>query len=156
MIANHGRIEKYNHEFEGRNSRLDGIQAAILSVKLKHLESWTNSRLNIANYYLENLIDVSEIILPKKENWAKQVYHLFVIRTKKRDKLKEYLKEKNIETGIHYPTALPRLKAYNYLNQAEEYFFANKSDVELLSLPIGEHMDQNQSEFVTKNIKKFF
>ena len=156
MIANHGRIEKYNHEFEGRNSRLDGIQAAILSVKLKHLESWINSRVSIANYYLENLIGVSGIILPKKESWAKQVYHLFVIRTKRRDELKKYLKENNIETGIHYPIALPKLKAYNYLSQANEDFFANKSDVELLSLPIGEHMDQNQSTLVIKMIKNFF
>ena len=156
MIANHGRIEKYNHEFEGRNSRLDGIQAAILSVKLKYLDSWVNSRVNIANYYLENLKGIDDIILPKKENWAKQVYHLFVIRTKKRDKLKEYLKENSIETGIHYPIALPKLKAYNYLNQSKEDLFANKSDVELLSLPIGEHINQNQSELVVKKIKNFF
>ncbi|MDA9973164.1 DegT/DnrJ/EryC1/StrS family aminotransferase [Candidatus Pelagibacter ubique] len=156
MIANHGRIEKYNHEFEGRNSRLDGIQAAILSVKLKHLESWINSRVSIANYYLENLRGIDDIILPLKENWAKQVYHLFVIRTKRRDELKNYLKENDIETGIHYPISLPKLKAYNYLNQANEDFFANKSDVELLSLPIGEHITKNQNELVIKMIKNFF
>jgi len=156
MIANHGRIEKYNHEFEGRNSRLDGIQAAILSVKLKHLESWINSRVSIANYYLENLRDIDDIILPLKENWAKQVYHLFVIRTKRRDELKNYLKENDIETGIHYPISLPKLKAYNYLNQANEDFFANKSDVELLSLPIGEHITKNQNELIIKMIKNFF
>jgi dTDP-4-amino-4,6-dideoxygalactose transaminase len=155
MIANHGRIEKYNHEFEGRNSRLDGIQAGILSVKLKYIDKWTEARINLAKYYLDNLKDIHDIILPKKEDWAKQVYHLFVIRNKKRDKLMMHLKENGIQTGIHYPLALPKLKAYNYLNQANENFFANKSDIDLLSLPIGEHIQNNQIEFIVKCIKNF-
>ena len=155
MIANHGRIEKYNHEFEGRNSRLDGIQAGILSVKLKYIDKWTEARINLAKYYLDNLKDIDDIILPKKEDWAKQVYHLFVIRNKKRDKLMMHLKENGIQTGIHYPLALPKLKAYNYLNQGNENFFANKSDINLLSLPIGEHIQNNQIEFIVKSIKNF-
>jgi dTDP-4-amino-4,6-dideoxygalactose transaminase len=155
MIANHGRIEKYNHEFEGRNSRLDGIQAGILSVKLKYIDKWTEARINLAKYYLDNLKDIHDIILPKKEDWAKQVYHLFVIRNKKRDKLMMHLKENGIQTGIHYPLALPKLKAYNYLNQGNENFFANKSDIDLLSLPIGEHIQNNQIEFIVKSIKNF-
>ena len=156
MIANHGRVEKYNHEFEGRNSRLDGLQAAILSVKLKHLNSWINLRINVADYYLENLKAVKDLVLPKKEEWAKQVYHLFVIRTKKRDELKNYLNQNDIQTGIHYPISLPKLKAYNYLNQAKEDFFANKSDIELLSLPIGEHISINETETTVKMIKIFY
>ena len=155
MIANHGRIEKYNHEFEGRNSRLDGIQAGILSVKLKYIDKWTEARINLAKYYLDNLKDIDDIILPKKEDWAKQVYHLFVIRNKKRDKLMMHLKENGIQTGIHYPLALPKLKAYKYLNQGNENFFANKSDINLLSLPIGEHIQNNQIEFIVKSIKNF-
>ena len=155
MIANHGRIEKYNHEFEGRNSRLDGFQAAILSVKLKHLDKWINSRIEVANYYLENLKDIKDIILPKKEDWAKQVYHLFVIRTQKREELKEYLNENDIQTGIHYPIALPKLKAYKYTNQASEDFFANRSDSELLSLPIGEHLQKNETAYVVSTLKKY-
>lgn len=156
MIANHGRIDKYNHEFEGRNSRLDGIQAAILSVKLKHLDNWTNTRIKIANHYLKNLKDVQEIILPKRENWAKCVYHLFVIRAKKRDELQRYLKGHNIETGIHYPIALPKLKAYSYLNQAREPFIANKIDGELLSLPIGEHLNIEDVKKVVEKITDFY
>ncbi len=155
MIANHGRIEKYNHEFEGRNSRLDGLQAAILSVKLKHLDSWIKIRINIAEFYLQNLKDLNGIILPKKEDWAKQVYHLFVIRNKKRDKLIEYLKEHNIQTGIHYPISLPKLKAYKYLNQDSEDFFANKNDINLLSLPIGEHINFDETKKIVNTIKKF-
>jgi dTDP-4-amino-4,6-dideoxygalactose transaminase len=155
MIANHGRIEKYNHEFEGRNSRLDGLQAAILSIKLKHLDKWTQARIKVADYYLENLQDVNSIVLPKREDWAKQVYHLFVIRTDKRDELQKYLKDNNIQSGIHYPIALPKLKAYDYTGQSSEEFFANKSDVELLSLPIGEHLETKELEKVIQIIKSF-
>lgn len=156
MIANHGRIEKYNHEFEGRNSRLDGLQSAILSVKLKHLDTWTESRISVADYYLTNLKDIKEIILPKREDWAKQVYHLFVIRTKKRNELQEYLKSHDISSGIHYPISLPKLKAYNYLNQYNESLFSNKVDNELLSLPIGDHITKSDLEHITNTIKKFF
>ncbi len=156
MIANHGRIEKYNHIFEGRNSRLDTLQAAILNVKLQHLEDWTNQRIKIADYYLENLKNVSEITLPKRSDWARQVYHLFVIRTDKREELKAYLAEQNIQSGIHYPIALPKLEAYAYLNQAETDFNANQMDSQLLSLPIGEHLSLDEVEIVVNAIKKFF
>ncbi|GAB6074891.1 DegT/DnrJ/EryC1/StrS family aminotransferase [Nautilia lithotrophica] len=156
MIANHGRINKYNHEFEGRNSRLDGLQAAILSIKLKYLSEWTDKRISIAQYYLDNLRDVRDIVLPKRESWAKQVYHLFVIRTEKRDELKSFLQEKGIQTGIHYPIALPKLKAYEYLNQANENFIANNIDKELLSLPMGEHLEEKDVKYVIEKIKEFF
>ena len=155
MIANHGRIEKYNHEFEGRNSRLDGLQAAILSVKLKHLNKWTEARIKIANYYLESLKDIDGIILPKREDWAKQVYHLFVIRTARRDELQQYLKNNGIQSGIHYPISLPKLKAYDYIGQANEDFFANKSDIQLLSLPIGEHLTKFELIKVVQTLKDF-
>ncbi|MBU1013790.1 MAG: DegT/DnrJ/EryC1/StrS family aminotransferase [Bacteroidetes bacterium] len=156
MIANHGRIEKYNHKFEGRNSRLDGLQAAILSVKLKHLDDWTNRRIAIADYYLENLKSITEIVLPKRESWAKQVYHLFVIRSKNRDKLKEYLKKNGILCGIHYPISLPKLEAYHYTNQACEDFAANRNDKELLSLPMGEHLGTDNLIEIVHTIKEFY
>ena len=150
MIANHGRTEKYNHEFEGRNSRLDGIQAAILSVKLKHLNLWTEARVTVAEYYLKNLKDLEYMVLPKREEWAKQVYHLFVIRTKKRDELNRYLKNNGISCGVHYPISLPKLNAYDYLNQEKDDFFANKTDSELLSLPIGEHLSEKEVEKIVE------
>ncbi|GAA4279504.1 DegT/DnrJ/EryC1/StrS family aminotransferase [Aquimarina mytili] len=156
MIANHGRIEKYNHVFEGRNSRLDNLQAAILNVKLNHLENWTNHRIKIADFYLEHLKDVPQIVLPKRSEWARQVYHLFVIRTNKREELKSYLSEQNIQTGIHYPIALPKLKAYDYLGKAEADFNANNTDKMLLSLPIGEHLSLEAVEIVVAAIKNFF
>jgi len=156
MIANHGRIAKYDHEFEGRNSRLDGLQAAILNVKLKHLDDWTERRIAIADRYLDRLRGVGDISLPVRKNWAKQVYHLFVIRTGQRDALAEHLKAQGIETGIHYPTALPRLTAYADHGQAEEDLFVNKSDRTLLSLPIGEHMSAADADTVSAAIKGFF
>jgi dTDP-4-amino-4,6-dideoxygalactose transaminase len=156
MVANHGRIEKYNHEFEGRNSRLDGIQAAILIVKLKYLDSWTDKRIQVADKYLLELDGVEDIDLPIKQDWAKKVYHLFVIRTNRRDELKSYLSEKDIQTGIHYPISLPKLKAYQYTNQANDQIFANSSDTSLLSLPIGEHLTDEDLLYVVNSIKAFY
>jgi dTDP-4-amino-4,6-dideoxygalactose transaminase len=141
MIANHGRIEKYNHEFEGRNSRMDGLQAAILNIKLTKLDMWTSQRILLADTYLDLLKDFTEITLPSRKEWAKQVYHLFVIRSDSRDSLQKSLKEEGIATGIHYPIALPKLKAFEYLNQSKEEGFAWTSDNTLLSLPIGDHLD---------------
>jgi len=155
MIANHGRIEKYNHEFEGRNSRLDALQAAILSVKLRYLDVWTEARIKVADYYLEALKDCPGVVLPKREAWAKQVYHLFVVRVKSRLELQEYLKANDIQTGIHYPIALPKLAAYEYLGQATEQLVANQMDEELLSLPIGEHLEPTDIQEVASKIKSF-
>ena len=156
MIANHGRIEKYNHEFEGRNSRLDGLQASILSVKLKHLDRWIDTRVKVANFYNKSLKNIGDVKLSKKETWAKHVYHLFVIRVEKRNELIRFLNEKNIQTGIHYPLALPKLKAYEYLKQKSENFFANKSDSQLLSIPLGEHIKESQSKIVINQIKNYY
>jgi dTDP-4-amino-4,6-dideoxygalactose transaminase len=155
-ISNHGRITKYDHEFVGRNSRLDSIQASILNVKLKHLDKWNNKRIEVANKYLSKLKGVGDIILPQRQIWAKQAYHLFVIRTKKRDKLKNYLLEKGIETGIHYPISLPKQKAYYYKNKFKENLFSNLSDTTLLSLPIGEHLTNMDVDYIVDTIKVFF
>jgi len=156
MIANHGRIEKYNHIFEGRNSRLDNLQAAVLNVKLKHIEKWTEQRIAIADFYLEELKDIVQLQLPKRESWARQVYHLFVVRVADRDHLKNYLKENDIGSGIHYPIALPKLQAYKYLGQENDNFCAHRYDTEVLSLPIGEHMALNDAERVVKVLKEYF
>jgi len=156
MIANHGRIAKYDHEFEGRNSRLDGMQASILSVKLKHLPDWIEKRIAVADYYLANLKNIDQIALPVRQCWAKQVYHLFVIRTDTRDELAKFLQEEGVQTGIHYPISLPKLKAYEYTSQANENLFANESDSTLISLPIGEHIIEKDLEKVVTTFKKFF
>jgi dTDP-4-amino-4,6-dideoxygalactose transaminase len=156
MIANHGRLAKYDHEFEGRNSRLDGLQAAILDVKLKHLSRWTARRIEIADRYLQSLAGIPGLHLPTRADWAKQVYHLFVVRTEQRDALQTYLAAQGIETGIHYPIALPKLKAYHYLNGQDADTFYNKSDSCLLSLPIGEHMTNDDVTVVSTAVRAFF
>jgi dTDP-4-amino-4,6-dideoxygalactose transaminase len=155
MIANHGRIGKYNHEFEGRNSRLDGLQAAILTVKLKHLEEWTERRIAIAKLYGQLLKGINGIELPQVLEGVRHVYHLYVIRTSKRDQLKAFLADRGVETGIHYPTALPKLPAYAYLRQEKETIFANLEDANLLSLPIGEHLSDEQVTYVADQLKSF-
>jgi len=142
MIANHGRISKYNHEFSGRNSRLDGIQAAILNVKLNYLDVWTEDRINVASAYIKELDSIPNIVLPRKKTWARQVYHLFVIRCKDRDNLAKSMSISGIETGIHYPLALPKLPAFKHTTFDVSNTFAGKYDKELLSLPIGSHISK--------------
>lgn len=156
MIANHGRKAKYDHLFEGRNSRLDSLQAAILSVKLKHLPLWTERRINIANQYLKGLSDIKEIKLPKRQEWAFQVYHLFVIETSRRDDLKSYLAQNNIQTGIHYPKSLPLLEAYSEHKQETDQLTCLNKGAHLLSLPIGEHLTDDEVKYVIEKIKAFF
>jgi len=153
MFANHGRLEKYNHEFEGTNSRLDGMQAAILGVKLKYLDKWTERRKTIAQMYDEALKDI--VITPTVLTEAKHVYHLYVIRIKNREKVKDLLTEKGIATGIHYPIPLPFLKAYSYLgHKPTDFPVAYSIKDEILSLPIYGDMTDEQVEYVIYNIKE--
>jgi dTDP-4-amino-4,6-dideoxygalactose transaminase len=156
MIANHGRVAKYDHEFEGRNSRMDGLQGAILSVKLAHLDEWVAARRRVAGRYQRGLTGVGDIVLPVARDWAGHVYHLYVIRTRSRDELRESLRAQHIETGVHYPIALPKLAAYQYCGQANEDFFANGADRELLSLPIGEHVTDQDADIVIGRCRDFF
>lgn len=156
MIANHGRIAKYDHEFEGRNSRMDGLQAAILSAKIAHLETWTERRRALARQYQTDLRGVGDLVLPEVSDWVRHVYHLYVIRSRHRDALRKFLADRDIETGIHYPMALPKLAAYEYCGQAAEDLFANRTDSELLSLPIGDHMTEGDCESVISACREFF
>ena len=157
MIANHGRVEKYNHEIEGVNSRLDGIQAAILEVKLRHLTEWTESRRK--NAYLYNkYIEDTELITPFEIDDVKAVYHLYAVRVKKdlRQKLQEHLKSNGISSGIHYPIALPNLKAYAYLNHNQDDFpEATRASQEILSLPMFPELTESQIEYIVNQIKAF-
>jgi len=156
MIANHGRVAKYDHEFEGRNSRMDGLQGAVLSVKLAHLDAWIAARRRIAQRYEHGLAGVGDLVLPAARAWSQHVYHLYVIRTRLREELREFLRIRGIETGVHYPIALPKLAAYRYCGQAGENFFANSADRELLSLPIGEHMSDEDADQVIRGCRDFF
>jgi dTDP-4-amino-4,6-dideoxygalactose transaminase len=152
MFANHGRMGKYNHEFEGRNSRLDGLQAAILDVKLKHLDKWTERRRTIAKMYDASLKDI--VITPSVLPDVKHVYHLYVIQIKNRERVKELLAEKGIATGIHYPIPLPFLKAYSYLgHKPGDFPVAYFMKDEILSLPIHGNMTDEQVDYVIASLK---
>lgn len=155
MIANHGRTLKYAHDFEGRNSRLDGLQAAILSAKLLHLDKWTALRSSVAAYYIARLRGLKGIVLPSRAPWAKHVWHLFVIRSQMRDILQSYLNDRGIQTGIHYPISLPKQRAYGYLGQNRDAMAANTFDDQILSLPMGEHLNENDLETVVSRIQEF-
>lgn len=156
MIANHGRTGKYDHQFEGRNSRLDGLQAAVLNVKLPHLESWIVRRNELARAYLAQLPVVNDLALPTLPTDGRHGLHLFVVRSSRRDELKAFLAERGVESGVHYPIALPKLEAYAYLNQQDEPMFANQSDQTLLSLPIGDHMTVEDVTTVAAAVRAFF
>ncbi len=157
MWANHGRVEKYNHEFEGYNSRLDGLQAAILSAKLPFLNKWIEKRRAVADQYTHALQELTDLVLPKEFEDYYSVYHLYVIKTKYRDKLQAFLKEKGISTGVHYPIGLPFLKAYVYLNHSiDDFPVTAKNQKLLLSLPIFPEITEEQILYVTENIKLFF
>jgi dTDP-4-amino-4,6-dideoxygalactose transaminase len=155
MIANHGRIDKYNHLIEGRNSRLDGLQAAILNVKLKYLNGWIERRNIIAKRYLAGLYGIDGLVLPVIDDDVRHAFHLFVVRLDKRNGLKDYLAEQGIETGIHYPIALPKLAAYEYFG-AKDISVSNKIDATLLSLPMGEHLTDSDINNVINAIISFF
>lgn len=156
MIANHGRVSKYEHRLEGRNSRLDGLQAAVLRVKLPHLLDWIERRNQIAAIYGEVLADVENVVIPVVAKDRRHAFHLYVIRADRREELVGYLQEREIETGIHYPIALPKLAVYAYLGQAEENMFANDIDAALLSLPIGEHLSDADAYKVAETVRDFF
>jgi dTDP-4-amino-4,6-dideoxygalactose transaminase len=153
MMANHGRFEKYNHEFEGVNSRLDGLQAAILDVKLKYLEKWNRRRQEVARRYNEALGE--PLITPKVHPSVKHVYHLYVVRVKNRDKIMAILSENGISTGIHYPVPLPFLRAYRYLgHEFSDFPVANAYKDDILSLPMYGDISDDQVEYVIEIFRK--
>jgi dTDP-4-amino-4,6-dideoxygalactose transaminase len=154
MIANHGRIAKYDHVFEGRNSRLDTLQAAILLAKLPHLDGWLARRRRIAAIYDEGLQGIAGLRLPARRADVAHAYHLYVVRTPERDRLAQELKARGTETGVHYPIALPKLRAYDYLGQGNESMVALREDRELLSLPIGEHLSDEQARLVVTQVRE--
>jgi dTDP-4-amino-4,6-dideoxygalactose transaminase len=157
MLANHGRTEKYNHETEGVNSRLDAIQGAVLGTKLKHLDEWSESRCKNAYLYNEYLEDVN-VVKPIEIDDVRAVYHLYVVRVQngRRQNLQDHLKAAGISTGIHYPIALPNLNAYKYLNHLPDDFpEATRASNEILSLPMFPELQESQIEYIAAKIKEF-
>ena len=155
QIANHGQIKKHHHVREGRNSRMDTIQAAILLAKLPHLEQWTQQRIEHAVLY-DQLLQGADVITPRTKPKCSHVYHLYVIQTDNREALQAYLSENGIEAAVHYPTALPLLPCYNHNNYAPEDFpVAYHNQSRLLSLPMYAELNNEQIEYVARLIKNF-
>lgn len=157
MFANHGALIKHQHEIEGINSRLDGIQAAILSVKLPYLKSWNQKRLENALYYNHLFSGFDRITTPNIRENALHTFHLYVIKVKERDELMKYLKTKDVETAIHYPTALPLLPAYDYL-KTDFNLITNsiQHHKEIISLPMYPELEKDEIAYVVNCIKDFF
>jgi len=154
IFARHGGTKKGQHLVEGINSRLDGLQAGILSVKLKYLKSWTEKRQELAKKYINKLSTLDEINLPTIGENVTHVWHLFVVRLKNRDQVKEFLKNRGIETGIHYPIALPLLEAYSRFNHSRKEFPVSSTvQDDILSLPIYAEMTDDDVNYVCDALK---
>jgi dTDP-4-amino-4,6-dideoxygalactose transaminase len=156
-LRNYGSSKKYYNEVIGHNMRLDELQAALLSVKLEHLNEWTAQRQQIASWYNEALKDVAEIILPKTHENATHVYHLYIIRTNKRDDLQQYLTQQGIGTMIHYPMPPHLQEAYHFLGHKKGDFpIAEELANTMLSIPLYPGMTKEQTQQVANAIKQFF
>lgn len=153
VIRNYGSSVKYVNDIQGFNSRLDEIQAAFLRVKLRKINEWNTRRKKIAEIYTKKLNPLN-IIVPHVPNWADPVWHLYVVRTSKRDNLANYLRENEINTLIHYPIPPNLQKAYAGLNISRQPI-AEKLANEVLSLPIGPHLSEADANYVANMVIKF-
>ena len=165
MMREHGQSRKYYHDTYGHNYRMEGIQGAVLGVKLKHLNAWTEGRRNVASKYKELLKDVEQIHLPEEMPNVKHVYHLFVIQVKgdaknreeSRNKLQQFLTEKGVATGLHYAIPLHQQKCFQHLGYKKGDFPVTEQLAESgLSLPMFPELTDDQISYVTDNIKEFY
>ncbi|MEI7989490.1 MAG: DegT/DnrJ/EryC1/StrS family aminotransferase [Chloroflexota bacterium] len=154
MLRNHGEKEKYLHETLGYNRRLDTIQAAVLRVKLKHLDDWNKSRREHAALY-NNLLIGSNVITPRVADYAEPVWHLYVIQVKNRDELRTKLSERGISTGIHYPVPIHLQTAYQSLNyKPGDFPVTEESAKQILSLPMYAELEPWMIKYVVDSIKE--
>jgi dTDP-4-amino-4,6-dideoxygalactose transaminase len=157
MFRDHGQAKKYYHGMIGWNARMDGIQGAVLHVKLKYLQGWNDSRRKNAQQYSELLSAVKDVMPPRQAEYAKHIYHIYAIRIKQREKLMAHLTAKGIACGIHYPIPLHLQDAYRFLNLGVGSFpIAEKCAAEYLSLPMYPELTSEQINYVAKEIKEFY
>jgi len=156
-IANHGMKQKYQYERIGVNSRLDSIQAAVLSVKLKYLDMHIRARQKAAAWYDRHLGGIEEISLPQRVPYSTHTFHQYTIRTNKRDKLQQYLKGKGIPSMVYYPGVIHLQEAYRFLGYKKGDFPVSEQLAEtVLSLPMHTELKEEQLEFITDSVKEFF
>lgn len=155
LFVDQGRTDKYTHAFEGRNYRLDTLQAAILRVKLPYLDSWNARRRAIAQQYTRLLSDLPDVTTPTSSALRRHVFHLYVIQTPRRDELFRWLNEQGISAGIHYPKPLHLQPAYEYLGYKQGDFpVAEACAQRVLSLPCYPELTDEQIEFIVETIKR--
>ena len=159
MIANHGQKVKYHHSVLGCNSRLDTLQAAILDVKLKHLEEYGAARYEAAQYYTRRLSGIEGIITPAEMPYSTHVYHQYTLKVLngRRDVLKKFLEEGGIPAMIYYPLPLQQQEAFKPITRAAESLdMAEQLAYSVLSLPIHTEMTPEQQDLVIERIKEFY
>lgn len=156
MLRDHGQAQKYYHDVEGYNGRLDAIQAGILKVKLGHLAAWNQQRRQCATRYRELLSSTPGVVLPEDPEWSKSVYHLYVIRVEDRGELQRHLAASNIGTAIHYPVPLHLQKSYTRLGyQAGDLPIAERCAAEILSLPMFPALRDDEQRRVAEGVQTF-
>ena len=156
MFSRHGGLVKGDHQIEGINSRLDGLQAAILSVKLPYLAGWTSARQRLAMTYSDALVDLPFITVPKVAQDRDSVWHLYVVQTERRDALAEHLKERGIATSVNYPRALPFLPCYTgRAYHADAFPHARRLGDHGLALPLFAEMTEQQQRHVISALAEF-
>ena len=156
-FARHGSspVSKHDHIMEGVNSRLDGIQAAVLSVKLPHLPEWNRRRREVAAGYTERLKDVPGVITPGIRPGCDHVFHVYALRLKNRDKIRDALNAAGVSTTVHYPTPLPFLEAYKYLGYTREGLpVIARHQQEYLSLPIYPELTDTDLDFISDIVRQ--
>ena len=157
MIRDHGSSKKYHHDIIGHNYRLEALQASILNIKLNHLAKWNDMRRKNAILYSKYLKDVDNITTPVTMQYARHVFHLYVVRAKDRDGLQNYLAENTIYSGLHYPIPLHLQKAYEFLGGKEGDFpVAEKYAKEIISLPMYPELTEKEIKYVCDKIKEFY
>jgi dTDP-4-amino-4,6-dideoxygalactose transaminase len=154
MLRNYGSRVKYHHDLQGTNSRLDPLQAAALRVKLRHLDEWNERRRAVAVRYLERLAGSQGLVLPQVPDWAEPVWHLFVVRTPRRDVFQERLAEAGVDTIIHYPIPPHLTGAYASDFERGELPVAERLAAEVLSLPMGPHLALEDADRVAAAVRE--
>jgi dTDP-4-amino-4,6-dideoxygalactose transaminase len=156
MLARHGGLAKHQHQIEGINSRLDGLQAAILSAKLPHLPAWTEARQQAAEIYDAGLNQIEDVVVPEVASGRTHVYHLYTIRHPRRDALAAHLNANGVQTAVNYPTALPFLAAYErFKHRPEQFANAFADQGRILSLPMFAEITRAQQVEVIDLIRSF-
>ena len=155
-LREHGSTQRYYHDEVGYNYRMEGIQGAVLGVKLKHLDAWTRERRRVAHRYHELLAD-TPLQLPREADYAESAYHLYVVRHPRREELKKHLEANKVGCALHYPVSLHMQKCYADLGyKAGDFPAAEKAARECLSLPIYPELTDAQIQRVAAVVKGFF